>query len=737
MVDDLPGKIRKTPAPRSGGETEEQAQIEIEATLRAILFRAPDSPYVVGRFSSESLPESFTGTGDLIAPATGDTYLLEGSWVTHASYGRQFHFTSYSIVYPTTTEGIERYLASGLIRGVGRALAARIVRRFGEETINVLNGDIERLREVPGIGAKMLETIRESWETQRGVHVVMLFLKEHDVSTAYAVRIFRAYGRDTAAILRENPYRLIDDVDGIGFAIADRIAAKLGFAPTDMRRLLAGLHHLLSEAAEESGHTFVEREAVVAGAGARLGADEFKMREAIREAVERGVLIEEEERLYLPRFYLAEEAIAQAAARLFEMPRDPLDPRLLSGALRAVEAARGIEFSPLQVDAMHRSITEPVTVITGGPGTGKSTALIGILAAAESLGRRVALCAPTGRAAKRMTEVTGREARTIHRLLEFDPKGGFFQRNEENPVDADLIVADEASMIDTLLLAALFRAIPPASRIVFIGDQDQLPSVGAGQVLHDLIHCGQFPVVVLTTVFRQAEESMIVRNAHLIRGGDQPRFLKDCLFADCAETEEIPVRIEDLVRRRLPEKLDLDPLRDIQVLAPMHRTAAGVAHLNFILQRAMNPEGRLFLRRGDRAFRVGDKVMQTRNNYDKEVFNGDIGFISAADPEETLCTIQFDSRPVRYSFDEMEEVTLAYAITIHKSQGSEYPVVLIPMTLQHRIMLQRNLLYTGMTRAKKLLIFIGDKKAVRIAVATTHPSRRRTSLSERLARRLR
>ncbi len=709
-----------------------QNEIELESTLLNIYFRAKDSAYIVGIFESESLEEPFTATGEIISPSISDSYSLTGSWATHPKYGRQFKFTSYSIIYPATREGIEKYLSSGLIKGIGKTYARRIVKKFGEQTIDILNHDIHRLLEVDGVGEKKLEKIKTSWEEQRGVQNVMLFLKSHNVSTAYAIRIYKTYSQKSIQIIQENPYKLIDDVDGIGFIIADRIAQQLGIEQNDERRLIAGLHYVLLEASRNNGHVYLPYDEIVQSASAILSADENSMRNAITLAIEHSILILEEDRIFIPEAYYAEINISQSLQRLYHAEHPSTDPRKVIQCVQSIEQKRNIAFSSLQIDAIQRSISEPVTIITGGPGTGKSTTVLGILAVADQLQWSVAMCAPTGRAAKRLTEVTGHEAKTIHRLLEFDPFIGVFQRNESNPIEADLVIVDEVSMVDSMLMAYLLRAIRDESRVVFVGDKDQLPSVGPGNVLHDMIESKQIPLVILKTIFRQAQESAIITNSHRVREGVQPAFKKDCFFVDVENTEDIPLQIEDIVINRLPNEMSYHPMHDIQVLSPMHNTASGVRNMNIVLQQVLNARGNIFYRKGDRVFRVGDKVMQTKNNYDKDVFNGDIGFINSVDLEESTCTIMFDTRKVIYSFDDLDDVTLAYCITIHKSQGSEYKVVIIPMTMQHRIMLQRNLIYTGMTRAKELLIFVGQRSALNVAIHNNRIARRYTALKEKI-----
>ncbi|MBL0173706.1 MAG: ATP-dependent RecD-like DNA helicase [Ignavibacteria bacterium] len=696
------------------GETQDGDTLR--ATLAAILFTRPDSTYIVGRFAVASEPFPVVATGDMFAPTVGESYILTGTWVQHPKYGRQFKWTSYENVMPATEDGVERYLGSGLIRGIGPAIARRIVRAFGAGAIDVMNTDIARLREVEGIGAKTLASIRESWERQRGVQRVMLFLKAAGVGTGHAAAIVGAYGADAVQRVRNEPYGLIADVDGIGFATADRIARSLGTQPNDAGRLQAGVQFVLREAARGAGHSFLPFEQCVHSAAAVLEADADAVRSAVNTLTRERLLHADGDAVYLPALWQAERSVASSLARLFAQEPLFLDHLTLDALLRETERRFAIEYSPHQTEAIHKALAGPVTIITGGPGTGKTTAVSGMIELARALGTRVALCAPTGRAAKRLSELSGCEAKTIHRLLEFEPGAGVFQRNEEQPLDIELLIVDEVSMIDVELMDALLRAVPGAARVVFVGDVDQLPSVGPGNVLRDMIASGQIETVSLHVIYRQAEDSRIVSNAHRVRTGFAPVFGQDCFFIEEEQPEGIARTIRDVVVQRIPREMHFDARTQIQVLSPMHGTVAGVQHLNEMLQKDLNPAGRLIAQRGDRAWHVGDKVMQTRNNYDKDVFNGDMGFIDSVDNDEGVALLRFDDRVVRYAIDELDDVTLAYAVTIHKSQGSEYDVVVIPLTLQHRVMLQRNLLYTAMTRARRLLVLIGQRAALSHAV---------------------
>lgn len=726
---------------RAGGDS--QPQDTLEGTLDRVTWAAPDSAFLVARFRVASDLFPVVAVGEMLSPTVGDRYLLRGSWEEHPKYGRQFVFTSYEVQMPVTEEGLLRFLASGMLRGIGKSTAEKIVARFGLDTMRVLNSDIDRLREIEGIGEKKLEGIRESWDAQRGVQNVMLFLREHDISTSWAVRIYHAYGTDAVHIMQEDPYRLVDDVEGIGFTVADGIARSLGMEAADTRRVEAGLVWALREAARRDGHTAVPTDHFRHHAAAVLDVDEHTVSSALQAVLEAQRLIEDDGLLFLPELYAAEEAITAAVARAHAEQWNGLNHLAIDDLVAEVEKAQDLRFSAQQVDAIHRCLAGPLCVLTGGPGTGKTTTLTGILHVTRALRWRAAICAPTGRAAKRITEITGCEARTIHRLLEFDPVSGFFQRNESQPVDADILVVDEVSMVDVQLMAALLRARPAGCRIVFVGDADQLPSIGPGAVLRDMIACGEIDTVVLRLVFRQGAQSSIVSNAHRVREGFMPVFdarLADggqTFFREVAPGENIAQLIRDLIVDRLPGAYDIDPIRDVQVLSPMYNTPAGVTHLNHVLQQAVNGSGHVVFHRGEKRFRAGDKVMQVRNDYEKDVYNGDIGYVVGFDEEESRLAVEYDRRRVEYSAEEMEHLVLAYAITIHKSQGSEYPVVIVPMVMQHRIMLRRTLLYTAMTRAREMLIILGQRAAVATAVQSAQEKPRYGRLQERLRETLR
>jgi len=720
-----------------------QQQDELEGTLERINWSSPHGDFVVARFRVEGELFPVIAVGEMYSPTCGDEYLLTGNWDEHPKYGRRFRFTAYQTKYPESREGVLQYLASGLIKGIGITLATRIVKRFGTDAIRIMNEDIDRLLEIEGIGEKKLEIIRGAWDRLRGVQHVMLFLKQHGISTTFAVRIYRTYGTQAVESIRNNPYRLLHDVDGIGFKAADRIALSIGVEPDDHRRLLAGSIYALREAARRDGHCCLPAELFAQHTAALLGTHSGQMFSAIRQAVEQGHVIEEDEYLYLPELYEAEQRVADEFRAAFAEVWNGLDHLVIGDLLTRVEKRRGVRFNAQQVEAVHKCLGGPACILTGGPGTGKTTALAGIIDVAVLLGIDVAVCAPTGRAARRIQELTGAHAKTIHRLLEFDPPSGRFGRDESNPLEAGLLIVDEMSMVDVPLFAALMRARPTGCRLALIGDADQLPSVGPGSVLRDLLASGCIDSVMLKLIFRQATNSSIVTNAHRVRDGFMPVFdtrrtdSGQTFFREVGSDENIASLVRDLVAERIPRELDCDSMHDIQVLSPMYNTSAGVNNLNALLQRALNGGSRVVLRRGERVFHLGDKVMQIRNNYEKDVYNGDIGFIRGYDEEEQQLRVQFDARSVDIAIEDVDDLVLAYAVTIHKSQGSEYDVVVIPLVMQHRIMLRRNLLYTAMTRARRMLVLLGQRQALSVALRTVRQQERFSRLRERVLSALR
>ncbi len=704
---------------------------KLRGVVEHITYQNPENGWSVMKVKVKDYKDLVTLTGSLLDVPVGSVLLCEGQWKVDARYGQQYVVESWEEVMPATIYGIEKYLGSGLIKGIGPAYARAIVSRFGLEILEVIENDIERLLEVPRLGRKRMEKIRESWEKQKDIKEVMVFLQGYGVSTAYAAKIYRQYQKDAIKTVKENPYKLADDIWGIGFKTADGIASKMGYENNDPRRCRSGILYTLNRLAEE-GHVYAEPEQLVTAAKELLQADEEPIRKAIADMIEAKDLIADNDVLYLPPFYHAENG---SAKRLTSLLSESLfsDMAAEEAVPYGNQSNNGIVYDEVQQAAIKQALESKVMVLTGGPGTGKTTTTQGIIAAFKSRGMQILLAAPTGRAAKRMTEATGMEAKTIHRLLEYNPMDGY-KRNDENPLEGDALIVDECSMIDIMLFYNLMKAIPANMCLILVGDIDQLPSVGAGNVLRDIIDSQRIPVVRLTRIFRQAQTSRIVMNAHAINAGRFPNISNgkdtDFFFIKAEDAEAIPQLIVSLVRDRLSRAYSYNP-KEIQVLTPMQRGNVGAGNLNTELQNALNPSGES-LTRGGYTFRRGDKVMQIRNNYDKNVFNGDIGYVNAVDTTERTLTVIYDGRLVEYDVSELDELTLAYAVTIHKSQGSEFPVVVIPVTMKHFVMLQRNLIYTGITRAKKICVLVGTTKALAYAIHNQTVSRRNTKLKERL-----
>ncbi len=769
---------------------------QISGSVERITYYNPENGYSVIRLKPDSrrmLPFMYapdgliTVVGNLPEINPGEWLKVTGQWISHSKHGRQFQAELCEQSLPATVEGIKRYLGSNLIRGVGPVMAERIVNKFGEETLTVIEETPERLREVLGIGQKRIKGIIKAWDEQRAIKDVMLFLQSHGVTTGLAIKIYKKYKDDALAVVQNRPYQLVRDIHGIGFKTADQIARALGLAADDPARIEAGVAYTLNRMAEE-GHVYMPQEELVPEAEQILGVEgekitavidrlehsDFIKRERIQYTVESGQrgeergerdegqgtitqlpnypitqspVVREEQAVYLVPLYYSEVGVTQRIQRMIEHPTSRL-ASLRAGGQGSRGAGEKVsslhspvsnpQLSEQQKEAVQTAVTHKVTILTGGPGTGKTTTLRSLIELLDRTGHSYVLASPTGRAAKRLSEATGRGAKTIHRLLEFKPGEGF-GRHEHNPINADMVVIDEASMLDVVLANNLLKAIGPDSHLLLVGDVDQLPSVGAGDVLGDLIDSGVTAVIRLQTIFRQAANSLIIQNAHRINQGQTlltPKEAKDFFLFVKPEAEEAAELLVDIVKNRVPQKFRLDPMDDIQVLSPMYNGGLGVTNLNYLLQAALNPPGhhKPERRLAGRLFRVGDKVMQTVNNYDKDVYNGDIGRIAGLDMVQQTVTVNIDGAPVVYDFLEADELIHAYAISVHKSQGAEYPCVVLPVMTQHYLMLQRNLLYTAVTRAKKLVILVGTRKALNIAIKNNKVSERHTALDWRLKR---
>lgn len=693
-----------------------------------ITYHNPENGYTIARLVVEGgRRERITVVGAIASLKEGEGVEVEGDWVKHPQYGRQFKIESYKPVYPSTLEGIQKYLGSGLIKGVGPVSAKRIVAHFGDATLDVIDDDPRRLLEVPKLGKKRVELIARAWEDQRQIKDVMVFLQSHGITTGYAVKIFKTYGQEAIQRVRENPYRLEREVTGIGFRIADRIAQNMGIATDAPQRVQAGIRYLLNQAADD-GHVFLPAVELMERAKEILGINAELIPLGLETLRGDDGLITEDLHYYLPPLYHAEVGTASSLKRLLRTPA------AIKPAKPDEAEEEGLQLAEKQREAVELAATQKVMVLTGGPGTGKTTVTRSILRIFEKAGLKVVLCSPTGRASKRLAEATGREAMTIHRLLEFAPAERQFRKGYDNRLEVDGLIVDEASMIDIVLMNALLRSLPDTARVVIVGDVDQLPSVGPGSVLRDIITSEEVPVLRLTEIFRQAQQSRIVLNAHRINAGKSPeidnRSSEDFFFIEEKDPERVVERIEELCVRRLPAHGGYDPVRDIQVLTPMYRGETGALNLNQRLQERLNPQGQAF-HQGGVEFRVGDKVMQIRNNYDKGVFNGDGGRIVAVDLAQQVVRVEFDA-VVEYDLADMDELTLAYAISTHRSQGSEFPVVVLPLTTQHYVLLQRNLLYTAITRAKKMIVIVGTKRALQLAIDNNEVAERYTTLRQRL-----
>jgi exodeoxyribonuclease V alpha subunit len=713
----------------------------LSGLVERVTFHSAETGFCVLRVKVRGHRDLVTVLGSAAEVHAGEHIQASGQWQQHREHGLQFRASFLQIVPPSSIEGIRRYLGSGLIKGIGPHFAEKLVKAFGEGVFDVIERTPARLLEVEGIGKTRLQRITAGWAEQKAIREIMVFLQSHGVGTSRAVRIFKAYGADAIPLVKENPYRLARDIRGIGFITADQIAQRLGIPKTSMMRARAGISYALLQAIE-NGDCGLPKAELLTFAQKLLEVEHGLLAEALTLELAAGNVVadtvNDQMCAFLPHLRHAEGAVA-AAIRHLQVGRPPWPAIDAQKAIDWVEARLGVTLAQGQRDAVVKALSSKILIVTGGPGVGKTTIIRAILTILRAKGVRPLLAAPTGRAAKRLAESTEREATTIHRLLEFDPKGGGFVRCKELPLECDLLVLDETSMIDVPLMASVLEALPQTAALLIVGDVDQLPSVGPGQVLADLIGSGQLPVARLSEIFRQASSSRIIVNAHRVNAGTMPELAapegdSDFYFVEAVDADDAANKIVKVVAHRITARFGLDPIRDVQVLCPMNRGAAGARALNLALQAALNAgEGGAAVERFGFTYRVGDKVMQIENNYDREVFNGDIGFIAKIDHDEGEVTIDIDGRTVVYPFGELDEVVLAYATTIHKSQGSEYPAIVMPVVTQHYAMLQRNLLYTGMTRGKRLVVLVGQRKAVAIAVRGTQGRRRWSKLRELLA----
>jgi exodeoxyribonuclease V alpha subunit len=720
---------------------------DLQGQIERITYTNIENGYTIAKLKVYGRRDLVTVVGNLMSPTPGEILKMKGEWVNHPRYGEQFKVIHYKTQVPASVYGIEKYLGSGLIKGIGPIMAKRIVRQFGKDTLDVIENTVDKLSEVDGIGKKRVDMIKRAWEEQKEIREVMLFLQTQGVSSAYATKIFKHYGNESIEVVKKNPYRLATDIFGIGFVTADRIAEKLGFAKESEVRAEAGILYVLNQLADE-GHVYYPYEPLVEKCWEALQVNrEVVVKAFATISLEGRIVIEDlnthilefrenNKAVYLPKFHLSETSIATKVKTLINAPK----------SMRAMDSEKAVEWvqeqlnitlAEKQIEAAKSAAEDKVLVITGGPGTGKTTIINAILKIFSKLGVEIMLAAPTGRAAKRMSEATGHGAKTIHRMLEYSIQKGGYKRNDTNPLKCDLLIIDEASMIDTILMHHLLKAVPQTATFILVGDVNQLPSVGAGNVLKDIISSGVVKVVRLNEIFRQAQESSIIVNAHKINNGILPSLtsskkgMDDFYFIEQEDPEEVLRIILELTKERVPKRFGLDPIDDIQVLTPMHRGIVGAGNLNVELQKALNP-GEDVVARAGRTFRLNDKVMQIRNNYDKEVFNGDIGRIARVDTENQEVVITFDEREVLYDYPDLDEIVLAYAVSVHKSQGSEYSAVILPVLTQHYVLLQRNLIYTAVTRGKNLVVLVGTRKALAIGVKNDKTQKRYTYLGQRL-----
>jgi len=720
---------------------------DLKGQIERVTYSNEENGFTIARLKVLGNRNLVTIIGNILSPMPGEILQMRGEWSNHPKYGEQFKIMEYKTSVPASVYGIKKYLGSGLIKGIGPVMAQRMVNKFGEKTLDIIEDDIEQLVLVEGIGKKRIKMIKCAWEEQKEVREVMLFLQSHGVSSAYAGKIFKRYGQDSIKVVQENPYQLARDIFGIGFITADKIAENLGFSKDCIIRIEAGCLYVLNKLADE-GHVYYPYEPLIEQCRQILGtkrqiiakalaAIAFESRITIENINQyQGVFKENNKAVYLSRLFVSEGGISDRIKELLMTSKffRKIDE---TKAIDWVQGQLAISMAKKQEEAIRCSFESKIMAITGGPGTGKTTIINAILKIFSVAGARILLAAPTGRAAKRMSETTGQRAKTIHRLLEYSIKEGGFKKDHKHPLKCDLLIVDEASMIDTILMYHLLKAVPPYASLILVGDVNQLPSVGAGNVLNDIISSGILPVVELNEIFRQAKKSMIIVNAHRVNQGSLPitgtygNKPGDFYFIEQDDPQEVLRIILEMTKERIPERFGFDPLNDIQILSPMHKGVVGASNLNLELQKALNPSN-IGVASGSRSFLVMDKVMQIKNNYDKDVYNGDIGLVLEIDHENQEVIIAFDGRKVAYDFLNLDEIVLAYAVSVHKSQGSEYPVVIIPILLQHYMLLQRNLIYTAMTRGRKLVILIGSRKAMSIGIQNNKIKERYSLLKERL-----
>lgn len=705
----------------------------LRGVVERITYANEETGYSVIKIKSKGYIDLVTVVGNMATVNVGSVITIKGFWSSNPKYGRQFDAKEWEEALPASIYGIEKYLGSGLIKGIGPVYAKKIVNLFKEKTLDVIEEEPDRIIEVPGIGKKRVEMIKKAWQDQKEIKNIMIFLQSYGVSTSFGSRIYKYYGNQSIEIVKENPYKLADDIYGIGFKTADGIASKLGIEKDSFKRCRAGIFYTLSQLSEE-GHCFATAEQLISKCVEILEVEASKIAMSLERLIEEKELIKEEpDHIYLPPFYFSENGVARRLKQI--MNAHTLKQVKKSDEVIAwLEKTEHMAYDDIQRAAIKQAEKSKVMVLTGGPGTGKTTTTHGIIQLYKQSGMEVLLAAPTGRAAKRMSEAAGMEAKTIHRLLECKPPEGY-KKNEDNLLEGDVLIIDEASMIDIILMYNLLKAIPDHMILIIVGDIDQLPSVGAGNVLQDIIDSGVVPTIKLERIFRQALGSKIITNAHKINKGENPDLRggrnSNFFFIEQEDSESVVDTIVNLCTKRLPNYYKVSPIKDIQILTPMQRSETGAANLNRVLQAALN-KNTLHLKRGATEYRLYDKVMQVRNNYDKEVFNGDIGFVSAIDTEERTLKVTFDEREIEYEVLELDELVLAYATTIHKAQGSEYPIIIMPITFSHYVMLQRNLIYTGITRAKKVVVLVGSRKAIYWAVQNSDVKSRNTHLAERM-----